>query len=80
MTDPGARYDRMAAGYERWWAPVLVSALWVSLWWWMALTRGFRIEKAGVVWGLLMIVSVLAGLVVLSLVGGMERILATFFM
>jgi SAM-dependent methyltransferase len=23
MTDAGARYDRMAAGYERWWAPVL---------------------------------------------------------
>jgi ubiquinone/menaquinone biosynthesis C-methylase UbiE len=23
MTDQGARYDRMAAGYERWWAPVL---------------------------------------------------------
>lgn len=66
--------------YRWWWGPVLVSAIWVSLWWWMALTRGFRIEKAGVVWGLLMIVSVLAGLVVLSLVGGMERIMATFFM
>jgi ubiquinone/menaquinone biosynthesis C-methylase UbiE len=23
MTDQGERYDRMAAGYERWWAPVL---------------------------------------------------------
>ena len=23
MTDQGARYDRIAAGYERWWAPVL---------------------------------------------------------
>lgn len=23
MTDQGVRYDRMAAGYERWWAPVL---------------------------------------------------------
>ena len=23
MTDQGERYDRMAAGYDRWWAPVL---------------------------------------------------------
>jgi hypothetical protein len=64
--------------FRWWWAPVALSALWVALWWWMALTRGFRIEKAGVVWVLLMIVSVLAGLVVLSLAGGMERILAAF--
>lgn len=26
MTDQGARYDRLAAGYERWWAPVLRSS------------------------------------------------------
>ena len=23
MTDQATRYDRMAAGYDRWWAPVL---------------------------------------------------------
>lgn len=26
MTDQGERYDRMAAGYERWWAPVLATS------------------------------------------------------
>ena len=26
MTDQGERYDRMAAGYDRWWAPVLASS------------------------------------------------------
>ena len=27
MTDQGERYDRMAAGYARWWAPVLAPAV-----------------------------------------------------
>lgn len=27
MTDQGERYDRLATGYARWWAPVLAPAV-----------------------------------------------------
>jgi hypothetical protein len=27
VTDQGERYDRIAAGYARWWAPVLAPAV-----------------------------------------------------
>ncbi len=48
-----------------WFGPV--AAVWLGAWWWMVLSRGWRLESPGRVWGAMMAGGVLAGAIVLAL-------------
>jgi hypothetical protein len=64
--------SEVLARYAEW--LLFAGFLWLAAWWWFALDRGFRLQRATLVWGVFMVVSVLAaanGLMIIFVIRGL---------